>query len=110
VPSFTADGLPQLGSTRNLVVGNSKAGTTIGAIVLGGSAVSLPSGFGGTILADPSASSTFVLTAAQQSFPFTVARSPASCGATYYLQVVELDPGASHGVSFSRGLQLVFGR
>jgi hypothetical protein len=38
-----------------------------------------------------------------------ITQDPALCGASVFLQVLEDDPGASQGLSFTPGLELVLG-
>lgn len=110
VPLFGLDGPPQLGSRRQLLVSNSAGVPTVGALVFGSAAVSLPSGLGGTVLALPAVTTTFFMAVPQSSFPLAVPCTVSACGQTFFMQAVVVDAGASHGVSFSRGLRIVFGR
>ena len=47
--------------------------------------------------------------AAGLGLPFLIPAVPANCGLDVFMQVLELDPAASAGISFSRGLQLHIG-
>ena len=50
------------------------------------------------------------LPAAGTSLSYSVLCGNEFCGLGLYLQVLELDPGASQGVSFTTGLELIHGR
>ena len=41
--------------------------------------------------------------------PWTVGVDTGLCGRTFYCQLIQADPGASRGVAFSRGLELILG-
>ena len=40
----------------------------------------------------------------------TIPKLTTLCGETFELQVLEVDPGAAKGVSFTAGMELVLGR
>jgi hypothetical protein len=91
-----------------LDLGNSLGANTLAALFLG-LMTDQPTGYDGHLLVIPSNMVLFTLPAAGLSVPSTVPCNPVLCGRSIYLQGLELDTGASQGVSFTRGLRLVFG-
>lgn len=110
VPALTASGNPVLGASINVLLGNSAGLVTPGALLVGVTPTSLATGFGGTLLVVPLVNLPVSVPVAGASFPITVPAARALCGASVYFQAVEVDRGASHSVSFSRGLQLLVGQ
>jgi hypothetical protein len=108
IPSFTSSA-PSLGSTITLGIGNSLAANTKGFLAIGLTQASLSTGFGGTLLLLPMS----IVTIAIPFWGLTVSGAiPADmslCGLAVFLQVMEIDPGASKGVSFTPGLELDLG-
>lgn len=107
VPTLTASALPRLGTTFDLVVGNSAGTATAGVLVLGTARASLPTPFGGTLLVQPATQAVLALPAAGLTLPLAIPNVPGLCGATVDLQAAMADAAASHGVAFSPGLELV---
>jgi hypothetical protein len=108
VPALTSSS-PILGTTVDVSIGNSLGAPTIGLLFVGTTRAQVHTRFGGDLLVLPTL-------AVPQSFSFglnvlsgTLPLDDALCGATLDLQVVEADPGAILGVSFSQGLELVLG-
>ncbi len=111
VPPIAALDPPVTGATIDVFVGNSRGAATTAFPLVGAQAATIATPLGGTILVDflpalanplPMAASGFVLTG-QIPYDATL------CGASLRLQVLEVDPGASHGASFTRGLTLTLG-
>jgi len=92
-------------------VTNSLGTWSIAELFVGTATASVPTRAGGTLLVgDLLAVVPFVLLpATPTSFPFAVPFDPALCGFHLYLQALELDAGAAHGLSFTPGLELDFG-
>jgi cold shock CspA family protein len=109
IPTLTANADPVFGTTIALDVGNSFTTWTSGLLLVGFAPASIQTGAGATILVD------FLFT-----FPVVVTPSGATIlvpipiddrlfGLAAYLQAIELDPGAQGNLSFTPGLELVFG-
>jgi hypothetical protein len=110
VPALTSWGLPAICSTIELRIGNSFGHFTQGALFVGSSSASLPTGWDGTLLVLPLLAFPVVaIPSGGSSSPVTIVCDPSLIGVGAYLQVLEVDPGASRGVSFTPGLLLVVG-
>ncbi len=111
VPSLAASAIPKLGTSISVDVTNSLGTWSIAELFVGTATASVPTRAGGTLLVgDLLAVVPFVLLpATPTSFPFAVPFDPALCGFHLYLQALELDAGAAHGLSFTPGLELDFG-
>lgn len=109
VPWLIASATPRPGTTIGIVVGNSAGIATHGSLLLGVQQASLPTPFGGTLLLAPNANLGIDLGIGGVSVPFRVPSDPTLCGAQVFLQSLQVDSGASHQVSFSRGLVLDLG-
>jgi hypothetical protein len=109
VPSFTAGSTPVLGQSINLTVANSALVPAPALLLLGGSQASILTSKGGTLLVNPLIFLPLSLPVGSLTLPGTVPSDPALSGVQAYLQVLELDAGASKGISFTEGLDLLFG-
>ncbi|MFO0981700.1 MAG: integrin alpha [Planctomycetota bacterium] len=109
VPDLTASADPLLCSTISLDVENSRGATTAGVLLMGLAATSVPTAIGGTLLVVPYTIVPVVIPKLGLSLPLAVDCDSALAGLAIYLQVLESDPGASQGVSFTPGLQLILG-
>lgn len=110
VPTLTATGVPKLGTGIDLPVSNSLGQDTDAFLLLGFSRVQLDLGFGGTFLVGaPLSIIPFRMPGAGVRIPFGVPNNTALCNVCAHLQVIEVDAGASHGLSFTSGLTLVLG-
>jgi hypothetical protein len=110
VPSLTASTNPVLGTTITIDLGNSLGNWTIGFLLAGLSEVSVPTSLGGTLLVGE----LFLLlplpiAPGGSSLSADLPIDPALCGLAVYTQMLELDADAAKGVSFTPGLELVFG-
>ncbi|MFO0983634.1 MAG: hypothetical protein U1E76_18215 [Planctomycetota bacterium] len=107
VPEFFAADYPLIGKPLVLDIRNSRGTNTQAVILAGAAPASLPTKMGGVVLVFPQVIVPIALPAAGAQ---VTANVPADlCGVSLYLQVLEIDPGASVGVSFSRGLCLTLG-
>jgi hypothetical protein len=109
VPSFTSRDDPIIGTTIRLDIGNSRGAQTAGLLFGGASSGSLKYK-GGTLLVDD----IFLLlqlpiAAAGISLDVDVPNDLTLVGVPVYLQVLEVDPGAPRGFSFTPGLELDLG-
>ena len=80
-----------------------------GLLAFGLASDSIATSAGGTLLVDPLFFSLVPIAQAGTSMVETIPRDPTLCGASIYLQVLELDFGAPFRISFTPGLQLTFG-
>src|SRR5262249_7562287 len=94
-----------------IIVQNSRSNvSTTGIVLLGSSAANLPTPFGGTVLVLPQ----MVRMLAIPADPYLgklegqLPKDPAYAGLQLDMQVIEIDPAASRGYSFTPGLELVW--
>jgi hypothetical protein len=78
-------------------------------LFLGFSSASIPTSKEGTLLVSPFLILHVNVPATGLSLTSTLVDDPIACGVALYLQALELDSGASKGVSFTPGLELVLG-
>jgi hypothetical protein len=109
VPVFTSQQDPVLGATITVDAGNSYAHPTTGLFFLGFQQANLHTGLGGDLLLIPVVVLPITFSYGGDSFTGTIPNDPALFGFEIDLQVVEADPGAMKGVSFTQGLQLLLG-
>jgi hypothetical protein len=111
VPSLTASAAPVLGSTVLLQMRSAAAAPSLATLALAWQPLNFVTSFGGTLLVDPVVFVGLVLPAspAQSVVPFAVPNQASLCGDLVYAQFANLDPGASQGIAFSRGLALALG-
>jgi hypothetical protein len=109
VPSITPSADPAFGASLTLDVSNSFGSPTFGLLFVGASPASIPTKKGGTLLVQWAAIFGVPFGNGGVSLPVTVPFDLALCGVDAYLQIVEADPGAQFGFSFSPGLDLALG-
>lgn len=97
-------GRPLLGTFQLLHVGNSGAATA-SFLLLGLQPDNLPV-LGGTVLVAPMATETVP---ASRFLVFSIPNWPSLLGISIFMQAIEIDAGASSGLSFSRGLEMRIG-
>jgi Tol biopolymer transport system component len=110
IPSFVARANPVRGTTLALDVGNSSGRFAFGLLVLGYARADLHSGWGGDLLVQPAIDVAIGLAPTGATLSGDLFDDDALCGVVVDLQVLEVDPGAARGVSFTPGLELVIGR
>ena len=110
IPSFTATGDPEFNTTIDLLVDNSSGAWNVGFLFIGASEAQVPTNRGGTLLVAPFLMLPLALPPAGWSEPADIPGDVTLCGAEFDLQMIQFDPGASHGMSFTPGLKLVIGR
>jgi Tol biopolymer transport system component len=108
-PSITPSADPTFGTTISLTVGNSLGATTDALVVIGTRRTQVPSVWGGELLVEPFLVMPVVLDAGGFTTTGDVPNDPSLFGFVLDLQALELDGGASRGVSFTDGLELVLG-
>jgi hypothetical protein len=109
VPSFTPRSNPVVGKSLKIDLDNSLGATTSGILVLGLSQTSLTTGKGGKLLVDPLMFIPLSIPAGGLTISGAIPNDPALYGVDLDLQALEVDAGASKGVSFTQGLDLSFG-
>ncbi|MFO0983022.1 MAG: hypothetical protein U1E76_15055 [Planctomycetota bacterium] len=109
VPGFSAGADPALCTTVTLNLANSLGANTTVALFVGIVQIDQPTIYGGHLLVAPTSSFLFTLPAAGLALPGALPCDGSLCGRSVYLQALEVDPGASKGVSFTQGLQLLLG-
>ncbi len=109
IPSLTLLSDPQIGRDITLDIQNSRGAPTLGLLLLGVAPANLPTAWGGTLLVAPIQSILFGLPAAGLQITETIAHDELSEGALLYLQVLEIDPLASNGVSATAGIEARIG-
>jgi hypothetical protein len=109
VPSFTPRSNPVVGKSLKIDLDNSLGATTSGILVLGLSQTSLKTGKGGKLLVDPLMFIPLSIPAGGLTISGAIPNDPALYGVDLDLQALEVDAGASKGVSFTQGLDLSFG-
>src|SRR5262249_26904910 len=109
IPSLTASGPPILCTQVGISIGNSRGSTTPAVFIVGFRPAAIPTALGGTLLVLPSAVLPFTLPGAGASIPYSVLCGDQYCDLGLYVQVLELDPGASQQISFTQGLELIHG-
>ncbi|MEW6743929.1 MAG: hypothetical protein AB1486_14350 [Planctomycetota bacterium] len=90
-------------------VGNSLGTATAAVAFLGLAKASLPTAWGGTLLVSPQGVYPFVLAGTGTELPLDLPCEGMFRGVSIYIQVLELDPGASARVSFTPGLDVMLG-
>jgi hypothetical protein len=109
VPSFVASDDPVLCNPIDLDLANSRGLTTFAGLFLGSASTDLTTAYDGHLLVLPQRVLLLALPAAGVTLGGTLPCDGALCGRSIILQSLELDPGASQGISFTRGLHLVLG-
>jgi hypothetical protein len=109
VPILTVSAAPVLGTTITITIGNSLGSPTPSVLVVGGTPSFIPTPIGGTLVVTPDSFEFVVLPAPSLVSSFSVPPDPLACGMHLYGQVVEVDPGASFGYSFTPGIELILG-
>jgi hypothetical protein len=109
IPAFTLSAPPVLGTTVVFTIGNSLGAPTAGLLFVGFSKASIPTSKDGTILVTPTLLTPFGFGSGDRSFGGGIPNDVMLCGFEVDLQAIELDPGASKGVAFTPGLELILG-
>jgi FG-GAP repeat protein len=109
IPSFTASNAPAIGVPIDLTIANSAGVSTPGLLLVGVSQAYIPTGKGGTLVVDPLLYLPISLPVGSYTVSGWIPNGPWLCGVNVYLQALELDAGASNGLSFTQGLDLFIG-
>ena len=109
IPTFMSLDAPVLGNTIRLQLSNSLGSNTAGILALGLKTLAVKTPLGGTLLVLPSTLLGIAVPTAGLQMRFLIPSNPVFCSQPVFLQAFEIDKGATHGLSFSRGLQLLLG-
>jgi hypothetical protein len=109
IPTIAPSADPEFSATLSLDITNSLQFWTVGFVLVGMDRASILTRAGGTILVDWALIVTVPLAPIGYSLGVTIPADRDLCGASADLQVIELDAGASAGLSFTAGLELAFG-
>ena len=109
VPGFTALSDPVVGTKLSLDIDNSAGVSTAALLELGLGKANIPTGKGGTLLVTPFLVLPLTLPAGGLTLSGQIPNDPSLYGVHLYLQALEVDAGASKGLSFTPGLDLLFG-
>jgi Tol biopolymer transport system component len=109
VPALTSNGDPSFGATITVTAGNSYAQPTSGLLFLGFQRAQIPTHFGADLLVAPTLALPITFSYGADAFSGAIPNDPTLAGFAIDLQVVEADPGAVKGVSFTPGLELLVG-
>jgi hypothetical protein len=101
---------PVLCTTITVDLGNSLGVNTLTALFIGLAPTDQSTNYGGHLLVAPTNILFFTLPGAGLALRGALPCDPAFCGLSMYLQALEVDAGASKGISFTAGLRLVLGR
>ena len=108
VPSLTLSAPPVIGTTFDILIGNSSSSPTMSFLGFGWSANNIegPSVAGGPLLVTTFAVFGDFIPAGTYARSLSVPNHPVFVGATLRAQVAELDAAAAFGISWSRGLRM----
>jgi hypothetical protein len=109
IPTIDASADPVLGSTLTVTTSNSRGVDTPGVVLIGLAEANLITSKGGTLLVDPLLFVPLLIHASGEGLSGTLPNDPALCEVEVDVQALELDPGASNGLSFTAGLKLLLG-
>jgi len=110
VPVLVPEWRPVLGSRLTVDVGNSSNSYTVGAMFLGFEQTAIRSSWGGDLLVVPAITQLVGLSPLGASLFGDLPDDESLIGLSIDLQVIEVDPGAAKGMSFTPGLELLLGR
>jgi hypothetical protein len=100
--------LPLVQQTATLTMGNSSGTSALACLMVVTRSADVQTRFGGKLLVeDLILESAFILPPSGRTLTWCVPST--HCGISLFAQMVQVDAAASHGVAFSRGLQLMIG-
>jgi hypothetical protein len=109
MPTIVASADPVLGSSLTITISNSLGVDTPGLVLIGLNEANVLTGKGGTLLVNPLLFVPALIHAAGEGLSGSIPNDPTLCGVAVDLQALELDAGASNGMSFTSGLKLLLG-
>jgi uncharacterized CHY-type Zn-finger protein len=110
VPGLTLVGVPTLGSTVPVAIGNSSGFPSLAFLVVSPELANQPTGLGGALLTEPQSILGVALAAGGTSLPWSIPSQISLIGATIYAQTAQFDAQAAWDWSFSRGLRVTLGQ
>jgi cold shock CspA family protein len=110
IPAITSQQNPVLGTTITIDVANSYGNPTVGLLFIGFQQTIVPTNKGGDLLVVPALTAPITFSYGGDSFTGDIPDDHTLCGVAVDVQVIEADPGAAKGMSFTAGLELVLGR
>ncbi|MFO0983371.1 MAG: hypothetical protein U1E76_16820 [Planctomycetota bacterium] len=109
IPFLGMQNTPVMGTIGDIEIGNSRGVPTLVVMFLGLATASLPTPWGGDLLVQPSIVLPAILPAGIFTLGLNIPHEEKLEGLAVYMQVLELDPGAAAGVSFTQGLGMLLG-
>ncbi|MFO0983482.1 MAG: calcium-binding protein [Planctomycetota bacterium] len=109
IPGLIARSNPVLCGRLDVLAENSAGADTTGVLFGGFTNADIVTAWNGTVLVLPALITPVLVPFAGLSITTTIPCDDSLCGLTLFVQVVETDVGASHGVSFTPGLELRLG-
>ncbi|MEW6747789.1 MAG: hypothetical protein AB1486_34110 [Planctomycetota bacterium] len=109
IPTFTAASDPKSCTAVTLNLDNSLGANTTAVLFVGLAAADQPTIRDGHLLVVPTNGFLLPLPAAGLALAGALPCDRVLCGVSVYLQALEVDAGASKGIAFTPGLQLVLG-
>ncbi len=100
---------PVIGTTMTALLDDSTGVGTIAVVLFGISQAQIPTNLGGDLLVTTLGSFGLTLVPGANPIDVDIEDDPSLCGAEFFAQALELDGGATKGVSFTAGLKLVVG-
>jgi len=109
-PTLSLRKLPRFGAYITLDVTSSSGATAAGWLFCGFQSTDLPTHFGGHLLVSFLWIQPVVIGPSGSAFPATIPTDFVWAGTDVFVQAVEFDAGAAHGLSFTDGLELTIGQ
>ncbi|MEQ8764060.1 MAG: hypothetical protein RL885_09040 [Planctomycetota bacterium] len=110
VPSIALSAQPILGTSVSLQVSNPLGAATPATVLIGLQPDATVTRWGGTLLVKPVWTIGTLAPGGGLSLPFALPNDDALCGRSLFLQTVLIDPFASKGLAFTKGIQATLGR
>lgn len=109
VPSLISADDPRPNNVATLLFDNSSGQWSFGLLLIGLDDADLPTSWGGSLLVTPSWTQSLALPPYGMALSDEIPADEALVGISCFVQGLQIDPGASDGVAFSAGLELVIG-
>jgi len=109
VPFLGLDNAPVIGEEFTMALKTNQANSTQALFIFGSSPLNLPSALGGSLLVVPKIQILVPMPEFGLSIAAPVDCTTNLCGQSIFMQALVVDQAASHGVAFTRGMQLTFG-
>jgi hypothetical protein len=110
VPGLSPLSNPVLGAPLTIALDNSSGVSAVALLFIGFQQTTIPSSWGGDLVVVPFITIVIGLPPGTTPFVGDLPNDDDLCGFVLDLQAIEGDPGATKGVSFTPGLELVLGR